>query len=202
MNESNMARTGERRRFFRIDDEVNLFYKKIDEKSMTEVSHISDNILGNCSLSAALEVISQESASLLYRLERTYPDIADYLKLIENKIDLLAQAYMMQSGQFKEKDSRNANLSAAGLAFDSEEELQEGDYLEIKMLLVSCLAIIVTYGKVIYCKKNHSNDSQYPYIVGVDYDNMKDQDREVLIKHVVRRQLQQIRDKKEISSKF
>ncbi|MDD5580254.1 MAG: PilZ domain-containing protein [Methylobacter sp.] len=197
-----MTRTEDRRRFFRIDDEVNLFYKKIDKESLTEISHVTDNILGNCSLSAALEAISQESALLLCRLERSHPDVVDYLKIIENKIDLLAQAFIMQSGQFREKDTRNANLSAAGLAFDSEEELKEGDYVEIKILLVSCMAIIVTYGKVIYCKKNRSSGSRYPYIVGVDYINMKDQDRELLIKHVVKRQLQQIRDKKEVSSKL
>jgi len=187
----------ERRRFFRIDDEVNLFYQKVDEKMVLEPSHLSDNILSNCSLSAALEMVSQDSAQLLYRLERNQPDVADYLRLIDTKIDLLAQAIMLQGGEFKENNTRNANLSAAGIAFEVEQKLETGDYLEIKMLLVHCMAIIVAYGKVVYCKDSQSGDSEYPYLVGVDYVNMKDQDRELLIKHVVKKQLQQIRDKKE-----
>ena len=104
----------------------------------------------------------------------------------------------MQGTDFKEKDTRNANLSASGLAFDCDEALAIGDYLEIKMLLVSCMAVIITYGKVIYCKEQKQKNDQFPYIIGVDYVNMKDQDRELLIKHVVKRQMQQIRENKEI----
>jgi hypothetical protein len=193
----NMARAEERRRFFRIDDEVNLMYKLIDEKAAVEPSYISDHILNNCSLSAAIDMVSQESALLLNRLERSQPEVADYLRLLDNKIDLLVQALMMQGGEFTQKNTRNANLSATGLAFESEEKLETGAYIEIRMMLVSCMAVIVTYGKVVYCKLNKASDGQFPYVVGVDYINMKDQDRELLIKHVVKRQLQQIRDKKE-----
>lgn len=186
----------ERRRYFRIDDEVNLYYKKVDEKIISQTSHMSDNVLANCSLAAALEMVSQESRMMMNRIERSSPDIADYLKLIDSKIDLVSQAIMMQGTEFKEKDTRNANLSASGVAFDSEEPLQVGDYLEIKMLLVSCMAVIVTYGQVIYCKEKRPSDSQYTHVVGVNYVNMKDQDRELLIKHVVKRQMQQIRENK------
>ncbi|MGR9115202.1 MAG: PilZ domain-containing protein [Gammaproteobacteria bacterium] len=186
----------ERRRFFRIDDEVNLYYKKVDEKIISQSSHLSDNVLANCSLAAALDMISQESRMMMTRIERNSPDIADYLKLIDSKIDLVSQAVMMQGTEFKEKDTRNANLSASGVAFDSEEPLEIGDFLEIKMLLVSCMAVIVTYGKVIYCKEKHPPENQYTHVVGVNYINMKDQDRELLIKHVVKRQMQQIRENK------
>lgn len=187
----------ERRRFFRIDDEVNLFYKKIDANMINESSYISDSILSNCSLSSALQMASQESSLLMYRLEKNYPDIADYLKLLDTKIDLLAQAITMQGGDFKENNTRNANISATGIAFDSEEELQEGEHLEIKMLLVNCMAVIVAYGVVVYCRNHQDTNKPYPYLVGVDYVNMKEQDRELLIKHVVKRQLQQIRGQKE-----
>ncbi|CCE23603.1 PilZ domain-containing protein [Methylotuvimicrobium alcaliphilum] len=192
-----MNRDKDRRRFFRIDDQVNLYYKKVDEATVTPASHMSDNVLGNCSLSAALELISQESRIMMHRLDRTMPDVADYLKLIESKIDLIAQAIMMQGTDFKEKDTRNANLSASGLAFESAEALAVGDYLEIKMLLVSCMAVIVTYGRVIYCKPKKNPEGIYSHIIGVDYVNMKEQDRELLIRHVVKRQMQKLRENKE-----
>lgn len=201
MDKINMTKTEERRVFFRIDDEVNLFYKKIDEKLVTEPHHLTDNILNNCSLSTALEMVSQESAMILHRLDKSHPDVADYLRLIDTKIDLLAQAVMMQGFQFKENDTRNVNISATGIAFNCEEVLNEGDYLEIKMLLVSSMAVIVTYGRVVYCKKTEANDRQYPYFIGVDFINMKDEDREMLIKYVVKKQLQQIRDKKQLGNK-
>jgi len=197
MDKFNMTKTEDRRGFFRIDDEVNLFYKKIDQQLLNEPHHVSDNILNSCSLSTALGTVSQESAMLLHRLEKNLPEVADYLRLIDTKIDLLAQAVMMQGFQFKESDTRNVNISASGLAFNCEEALKENDYLEIKILLISCMAVIVTYGRVVYCKSNESNCGEYPYFVGVNFINMKDDDREMLIKYVVKEQLQQIRDKKQ-----
>lgn len=193
-----MARAEDRRGFFRIDDEVSLFYKKIDEKQVVEPHHVSDNILTSCSLSTALEMVSQDSALLLHRLEKNQPEVADYLRLLDTKIDLIAQAVMMQGFQVKENDTRNVNVSATGIAFNCEELLKAGDHLEIKMMLISSMAVIVTYGRVVYCNKGQSNDSQYPYFVGVDFINMKDEDREMLIKYVVKKQLQQIRDKKQV----
>jgi hypothetical protein len=198
MDKINTARAEDRRGFFRIDDQVSLFYKKIDEKRVTEPHHVSDNILTSCSLSTALEMVSQDSVLLLHRLEKNQPDVADYLKLIEAKVDLLAKAIMMQGFQFKENDTRNVNVSATGIAFNCEELLNEGDYLEIKMMLISSMAVIVTYGRVVYCKNSQSNDNQYPNFVGVDFLNMKDEDREMLIKYVVKKQLQQIRDKNQV----
>ncbi|HEY8035440.1 MAG TPA: PilZ domain-containing protein [Methylobacter sp.] len=200
MDKINVTKTEDRRSFFRIDDEINLFYKKIDAKLVTEPHHVSDNILNSCSLSTALEMISQDSLVLMHRLEKNLPDVADYLKLIDAKIDLLAQAIMMQGFQLKESDTRNVNISATGMAFNCEEALQEGDHLEIKMLLVSSMAVIVTYGRVVYRTNSPSADGQYPYFVGVDFINMKDEDRELLIKYVVKKQLQQIRDKKQLTN--
>ncbi len=198
MDKADTAKTEDRRGFFRIDDEVSLFYKKIDEKRVTEPHQVSDNILNSCSLSTALEMVAQDSALLLHRLEKNQPDVADYLRLLDAKIDLIGQAVMMQCFQVKENDTRNVNVSATGIAFNCEEALKAGDHLEIKMLLISSMAVIVTYGRVVYCKSGQAKDSQHPYIVGIDFINMKDEDREMLIKYVVKKQLQQIRDRKQV----
>ena len=195
-----MTQTKDRRGFFRVDDEVNVSYKKIDEKQVNEPHHVSDNILNSCSLSTTLETISQESTILLRRLDKNLPEVADYLRLIDTKIDLLAQAITMQGFQIKENNTRKINMSATGIAFGCEDALTEGDYLEIKILLISCMRVIVTYGRVVHCQNKPSNDSPYPYFVGVNFINMKDEDREILIKYVVKEQLQQIRDKKQATN--
>jgi hypothetical protein len=200
MDKIDVAKTEDRRRFFRIDDEVNLFYRKIDAKLLNEPHRISDNILNSCSLTTALEMMSQDSLVLMHRLEKNLPDVAEYLKLIDAKINLLAQAITMQGFQFEETETRNVNISATGIAFNCEEALQEGDYLEIKLMLVSSMAVIVTYGRIVYRMNSPSADGQYPYFVGVDFINMKDEDRELLIKYVVKKQLQQIRDKKQVTN--
>ncbi|WP_031432665.1 PilZ domain-containing protein [Methylomarinum vadi] len=186
----------ERRRFFRIEDTVNLFYKRVDEKMVTALSHVSDDVLSNCSLAAALDAMSQEARIVGSRLEKNEPELFEYLKILDSKIHLVAQAVMMQGNEFGEHDSRNVSISASGLAFEVDEALHPGEFLEIRMMLTSCMAVIVAYGKVIHCKRNVAG-GDFPFYVGVDYVNMKDDDRELLIKHVVKKQMQQIRESKQ-----
>ncbi len=186
----------ERRRFFRIEDTVNLFYKPIDEKTVTALSHVSDDVLSNCSLAAALDVLSQEARIIAPRVERAEPELFEYLKILDTKVNLIAQAVMMQGDDFSEHNTRNVNLSASGLAFETDEAIEEGMFLEFKIMLTSCMAVIIAYAKVIYCRPNEHSE-EYPYFVGVDYINMKDDDRELLIKHVVKKQMQQIRENKQ-----
>lgn len=188
----------ERRRFFRIDDDINLYYRVIDAKSVNDMSHVRPDILGSCSLSTALDMLTQEAKVTMRRIESRDPEIADYLKVLNNKIDLIAQALVLQGADFGEKKPRNVNLSASGLAFDNEEALNIGDYLEIKMVLSSLVAVILVYARVVYCKENA--DQQYnklPFLISVDYVNIQEQDRELLIRHIVRRQMQQIRESRE-----
>jgi len=79
------------------------------------------------------------------------------------------------------------------MAFSCEEALKEGDYLAIKILLASGMAVIVTFGKVVYCKNIQAIDSQHPYFVGAHFINMKDEDRELLTGYVAKKRSQQIR---------
>ena len=50
MSKEDGAKMKERRDFFRIDDEVSLFYKKIDETKISEPHQISYNILSSFKL--------------------------------------------------------------------------------------------------------------------------------------------------------
>jgi c-di-GMP-binding flagellar brake protein YcgR len=190
----------ERRRFFRIEDTINLYYRVIDEQQLAQLSQVSNDILSTCSLAAALDVFNQEARVIAPRVERSAPEVYEYLKIIDDKIELIAQAIMRQNSDLTDHASRNVNLSATGIAFESEDKLEPGTLLEIKMMLTSCMAVIIAYAKVIYCKPNKDNP-EFPYFVGVDYINLKDEDREILIKHVVKRQMEQIRERKQPETK-
>ncbi|MDO9424873.1 MAG: PilZ domain-containing protein [Methylobacter sp.] len=168
-----MTKNKNRRAFFRIYDEVHLFYKKIDEKLVTEPHSIFDNILNNPSLSSDIEMVSQDSELLSPGEEKISPDV------------------MTPNFKIKENKTRDVNISAGGMVFMGEGALKEGDYLIIKIVLVSSMAVIVTYGKVVFCEKRQANDSRYPYFVSVHFVNMKDEDRELLIKYADKKRQQQ-----------
>jgi hypothetical protein len=191
-----MPEAGDRRRFFRINDEVDLYYRKIARQEASELSHINENVLTGDALPQIMEAAEQEMNGLLKRIEAAQPEVAQYLKLLNYKVDMLAECWLQQNDLIREKSSCYVNLSASGLAFGSEQPMNEGDFLELKILLPASRALVTTCCRVIQCRQNPSREQSYPYVVSVDYMNMKEEDRELLIKHVIKRQLAQIREQK------
>ncbi len=196
VNDLNDKDTEDRRRFFRIDDEVNLFYKIVDEQTILAESEVTDDLLSSYSLITAIDVLDQEARLIMHRVEKKEPEIAEYLKVLDSKIKLLTQEITRQDKDISESNARNANISATGIAFENDIQLEVGTLLEVKLLLSSCFAVIAIFGKVVYCKEKEDQDNSMPFQIGLDYINLKDHDREVLIKHVVKRQMQQIREQK------
>lgn len=174
MDKVNMTKNKNRRVSFRIYDQVNLFYKKIDEKLLTEPYPNFDTISAVPSLSTDIGTESQDSALLLPKLKEKLSGTVMPRPIIE------------------ENDTLDVNISASGMAFTCEDAFEEGDYLAVKILLLSSMAVIVTYCKVVYCKNSNPYESHYPYLVGAHFIDMKDEDRELLIKHVAKKKVQQL----------
>lgn len=170
MDKFNMRKNQNRRSAFRIYDEVNLSYKKIDQIGESNSRSIPDNVVP--SLTTDLEKVARDLTSLLPKLGKDLPDLP-----------------------FNEHESHNVNISASGMAFSCEDALKEGDILVIKIQLASSMAVIVTYSQVVYCKDIQAdaspNDSPHPCFVGAHFVDMKDEDREALIQHVDKKRVQQ-----------
>ena len=146
-----------------------MYYRIVDEQTVIAASNTSNDVLSSCSLVTALEVLGQESRSVLYRIEKKDPEIAEYLKVMDSKISLLSQALLQQGNDLSESSLCNTNISASGLAIEVDTPIEEGVFIEVKLFLSSCVAVILLYGKVVYCKKNNTSS----YQIGIDYINLK-----------------------------
>ncbi|MGY6274176.1 PilZ domain-containing protein [Methylomonas sp. MgM2] len=187
----------EKRRYFRVNDKIHLLHRALGENDRAGHSYVSADVLGDYGVTAALDVLNQEAAALTPRLERRDPELLEYLKIIESKINLLTQAVAGQDNKFSGHDKRDVNLSASGLAFGDKQEIPVGTVLELRMLLTSSLAVVVAYGRVVSCKDVSGHNPEHPFEICVDYINMNEDDRELLIKYVIKKQMQQLREKKE-----
>jgi hypothetical protein len=192
------AKIDDKRNFFRVRDEVNLSYFMIEEEQIKKAPQSSTNLLDSCSLSSALALISQESTVIYRKLEKLHTDFADYLRLLEMKIDLIGQAVVeIRKNDVTSNKTRHANISLSGIGFECDEPLDAGQYLEVKMLLVHSTIIIVTFVKVIHCSTNPDSLSTYAYIIGAEYVGLKEAESDVLSQHIAKKQLQLIREQKE-----
>lgn len=195
-NQLSGTNSEERRRFFRIEDEIKLFYRVLHLEDIPEEDEIKDQLPDAFSLSGVLEYLTQQSRALLKKFERDLPELTDYLKILDQKVDLLAQAILLNAAEISDQPTRNVNLSASGLAFEVETKIDPDEYIELKLILPPSFLALLTYGKVVYCEAIGSDDERYPYRIGVDFLKMREKDKEMLIRHVVKKQMHQIRERK------
>jgi hypothetical protein len=182
----------ERRRFFRIDDTINLSYRLIDEETAKLGLQAVADLPNEYSLAATLDVLSQEALRIMQRLEKQQDEFLELYKVLDTKINAVAQIVMFRGGNVDGKNSQEVNLSASGLAFHQTNPLNAGQDLVIEMYLPSTLALIMIIGKVIKCEPVQPGQ----FLIRVDYIDIKEEDRELLIKYVVRKQWQQLQEKR------
>src|SRR5690606_34257372 len=125
----------ERRRYFRIEDEIILFFREIAPDEIPDNRSPREFPLDSFALSASLDLLTQESRKLLRRVERDSPEIGDFLKVLERKIDLIARTFLNYEANLPEQCPQRVNLSASGLSFDVDKPCAAGKVLEIKMVL-------------------------------------------------------------------
>jgi PilZ domain-containing protein len=93
----------------------------------------------------------------------------------------------------KENDTLNANISASGISFTCKEELSPEDYLMIRILMLSGMTLIMTCCKVVYCKpSNPFEPDQYPYTIGVQFVNLRTEDKDLLTRYINKKRARQI----------
>ena len=137
-----------------------------------------------------------EQANLFYRkVDRNKADrsSAEFDGLLPN-LDAAAPASerSLPPSQARENDTLNVNISASGIAFTCKDELMPGDYLLLRILLLSSMTVVMTGCKVIYCRpSNPYEPGRYPYAVGAMFVNMTPADTALLHNHVNRRRKQQ-----------
>lgn len=148
-----------RRVAFRIYEQSNLFYRKVDRSS---------------AISSELD----------------FDDIME--SFIHPRADAPSIEASLPSSQSQENDTLNVNISASGIAFTCREQLVAGDYLMLRILLLSNMTVIMACCQVVYCKpSNPYEPDRYPYSIGARFVNMRPADIELLNEYVAKRRKQQ-----------
>lgn len=192
MTESeNGGSSKERRRYFRIDDEITLFYREIEQSALPDSKSFKEEVMDGFSLAATLEYLDQESGFLCRTIEKSNPDIASYFDILNQKINLIAKALLLKEEGISELPVSKVNISASGISFFADLQLEIGCILELKMILPPAMTGLIAYGKLVCCEEVAGEARSHR--LAVDFLNIREQDRDVLIRHIVKRQMRQIR---------
>ena len=182
----------ERRRFFRLDDEICLEYDLISEEAYAnaenELAQIEQSAF---SLSADFATLSFEYNLTLNNIKSTHPDIGQYFDLLNRKLDALSRHLLDDETPCDEATKQLVNISASGIAFDSTKELKDKQPLRLRIILLPEKIGIVVFGRV--CFSNKKNKHR----VSVDFEHIRNGDQELMIKHNLNKQMHALRQRSE-----
>lgn len=181
-----MAENEERRRYFRIDDEVAISFSLLEDESDVDAE---ENL--NQEFHISLEVQIRHAMG---DIRSQTPKIAHVLDLMNQKINLLRS---LEDKHESAPVLKGANLSACGVAFAWHEPLPINQQLMVNLYLQPHHELIRTQAHVAGSTKNTDPSAlqEDANIIRLDFDNMQKNYEEVLIQHVVQRQGYQLRKK-------
>lgn len=186
----------ERRNFFRIDDSVSMSYQVVSEEELPDM--IDDmEVDANFTVMASIASINQSMAGILHRIEEEDHNVASYLKAINNKIDILGRALLFSDNDVTEQPARPVNISASGLAFYTSEKIEAGVILELRLMLTPSFTGIIAFGEVVGCDQVDEPMGGFDYFTRVNFMRMREKDRDLLIRHVIKCQSDVLRRRRE-----
>ena len=188
----------DRRNFFRVDDTIRLSLAQVPEDEFEErLERLDHDRAGNFTVMSSLAAITAQMTIGLRRIENRDPDLAAYLRAIDQKIEVIGRAFITEESDDIAKHAVPVNLSAGGMCVGSKEAFEPGSHVEIRMLLFPSFTGLMIYGTVIdSCMPSAdagADVQQFEQIVRVEFTHIREQDRELLIRHLLRRQSDQLR---------
>ena len=187
MNECTSSK--ERREYFRIDNEVIIDYEKIPAEQVELVrERLADRVPDGFTVAATFQTNSRTMNRMLQGFSASNPDLARYLKLMDQKLNHLARLFVMGEMEGQEHDRVQVNMSAGGMTFPSHTEFSEGDLLSLRFALMPEMMGILCVARVVYCERAAVGASDYPWQVAVEYDVIRETDRDLLCSHIMARE--------------
>lgn len=179
----------DRRRFFRIDDRLQLaLHRFADDVTAGVTEQRSETMIA---IDRRLRVLIDSA-----RLQA--PAVAELAELLNRKLEhvldtLRLHEELAQRAAFREHE---VNLSACGMALATSEHYDSGARLAAELLLPPAATPLRLLARVVRCAPKDGGG----YRLLLDFAGIREEDQEQLIQYIVRRQsqfLQQLREQRE-----
>ncbi len=184
----------ERREYFRIDDEIALDYRLVNENEVDQLKEkIQSRLVDRFTAASSFTATSRQMTHAIHKVQAQSPEIARCLQAIDQKLNMIAQMFVTEEIELDERPTREANLSAGGVAFRAQHEIKPDSLLELRMVLFPSLVGILTVSRVIQCERVGDGNHQFPWQLSVVYEHLRESDRELLVRHIMTKETQRLR---------
>lgn len=187
------AQASERRRYYRIEDSVQVHLTRINREELKQRLKTGPKLDGTQTILRGLGSITQEMQLALRRIDHEHPDVAQCIKALDRKVDMLARMLLADHAAFSHEPFKSVNLSASGVAMETRELWEKGSYVEAHLLLMPDFSSITTYGTVVGCVSNQD----HTFDLRIDFTYITESDQDAIIRHIIRRQSEELRLRRE-----
>lgn len=187
----------ERRDYYRLHNKVLVEYRTASESEVDGFISNEENIKADeVDVTYLLDKISRQLSPVLLNIRQESPAVAQYLELLNQKIDLIAsmQAFdRMSSDKSKTLDTAETqDISEGGLSFKSATEFDLGDLIYCRLAIVGYRLGMETFGKIVRCEPIREKSG---FCVGVELPYLKELDRKNLTRFIFDKQREQLQKK-------
>jgi hypothetical protein len=195
------AATGSNRRsYFRIDDLLQVSYRIIPQAEVAARIHdFFQGEAGHHSVASEILAMRHEANGLMREISRGYPEVAQYLVSIDQRLEVLARALTAKDEMLHGQSVKTCNISASGVAIPVDEPLEKGTRLEMLLLLLPSYVGLQVLGEVVGCppvEKGGEGAEEGAYQLRVNFTHIHEHERDLLIKHVIHRQGEMLRQQR------
>lgn len=186
----------ERRQFFRICDRLLIEFRQVSAEDFTK---LKDYILHNPTqiTDKIKEVYFPEERESKNETEHVYA----YVQAINRKLDMIIEHLCKsQCGETYRSLHTNVNVSGAGIQFECDSPLQQGAYVELKVVIP-----VFPYPKIVaLCEVIRAQDLEDiaagHFEIALKFLVINEKDRDILINYIFVKERECLRQKKETTS--
>ena len=179
------TRERNRRESFRINDRIALSVRPMSESEYRQSRvHLLDSQRKQRTLNSILAA-GDSQRGMLRNIRDSDPAIASYLQSLEERLDALARLLVLEQNKTADTATHDVNISGNGLRFQHPQALVEGSHVSLDIQLFPTRTCMCALGLVVRSKElqRRAKDGGR-FTIAVDFCDVHDDDRELLIRHI------------------
>ncbi|NHN35947.1 PilZ domain-containing protein [Pseudomaricurvus alcaniphilus] len=181
--------SAERRSFFRIPSEIVLDFHPVDSYTL-ENTRAEDEFPEEqkaLSLFSELRRLDKEASPHLGAIGDNNRPLADYLKMLNKKLDLIAQQCVAANYSGEDVRPTHVNLSEGGIAFNSGKALYKDSHLALRIMFLSDYSSLASFARVVRCE---SQQESKVFKIACKFLTLNNNQQELLGRHIMQAQLE------------
>lgn len=182
----------EKRRFVRVSDQIFMAIRTLEEaevllNQLKEQGQPEDG--SGTPIGHQLKELDNQLSIMLHTLGDKMPNTSKTLALLNKKIDLIAH-YILKGEIDDDHKEQEVSISAAGIGFSSDTAFSDGQVIALDIMLQPTPYRIINRARIVSSSKTGSELSSLSpnYFVRAEFENLNEENEEILIQHVIRRQ--------------